>query len=199
MSDIKRIADLMYQSVIQNNPGILKAGLVVIATDQTEMVKSSVYFSHSPLVYGAPGIDEKIHEVAKKYGHHLYHLDNVKVIIDANQRVRAALLHSQCYMPYVPQTQYRSTSVVGALPGYYQQDNVAGSRVEIVGFSDVNAFPEDVFSLYDSLCGVLEQEVRANPVGNQRASSNAPHNDSWENPTISVTPGTVIPNRHEGI
>lgn len=199
MSDIKRIADLMYQSVIQNNPGILKAGLVVIATDQTEMVKSSVYFPHSPLVYGAPGIDEKIHEVAKKYGHHLHHLDNVKVIIDANQRVRAALLHSQCYMPYVPQTQYRSTSVVGPLPGYYQQENVDGSRVEIVGFSDVNAFPEDVFSLYDSLCGVLEQKVCANPVGNQRASSNTPPGDSWENPTISVTPGAVIPNRHEGI
>lgn len=198
MNDIKRIADLMYQSVIQNNLGILKAGLVVIATDQTEMVKSSVYFSHPPLVYGAPGIDEKIHEVAKKYGHHLYHLDNVKVIIDVNQRVRAALLHSQCYMPYLPKTQYQSPSVVGGLPGYYQQENVGG-RVEIVGFSDVNTIPEDVFSLYNSLCEVLEQEVLAQPVSNQRAPSNASHNDSWDNPTVRVTPGAVIPNRHEGV
>lgn len=151
MSDIKRIADLMYQSVIQNNPGILKAGLVVMATDQKAMVKSSVYFIPQQITVGKDEVEQEVEEAAKESDFQVYYLDKVKIILDEDFKIRAAII----------------TGVGNNFPGFQQQYLGYGQFpqmgeihptdvFEVIGFSDAGMYPENVFGFYEDLCKIYE-------------------------------------------
>ncbi|UVD41891.1 hypothetical protein KPN8_100 [Klebsiella phage KPN8] len=172
MSDIKRIADLMYQSVIQNNPGILKAGLVVIATDQEKMVKSDVRFIPVSAAVGPNPVHERIEAIIKEGGFYLHHLDNVWVVTNFEGRAQAALLYAQhCFQQYAVRLPPDS--------GYRGYEINPGVRVEIVGFSDPTAEPEEAFSLYESLCAECNPSL-VNINGEVHLKSDARYRNSHE-------------------
>lgn len=117
MNDIKRVADLMHQSVTQRNPDILKTGLIVLATDQNAMVKSSIYFAPTQITAGKNEIEAEVEAAAKEFDFHVYHLDKVMIVVDGTPRVRAAIItggsngfpgfHQQYpgyFVPPIPQT-----------------------------------------------------------------------------------------------
>lgn len=166
MNDIKRIADLMYQSVVQNNPGILKAGLVVIATEQEKMVKTDVRHIPISAVIGPNPVYENMEGIVKAAGSYLHYLDNVWVVVNFEGQVQAVLLHAQHYFP-----QHAGYLMPIGVPA--DQGMNPGVRVEIVGFSNPSAASEETFSLYESLCRVCDPWPSTTPTGNRVGSSAA--------------------------
>ncbi|QPB09212.1 hypothetical protein PQB86_gp117 [Klebsiella phage Miami] len=151
MSDIKRIADLMYQSVIQRNPDILKAGLIVLATDQKVMVKSSVYFIPRPITAGKDEVEGEVEEAAKEFDFHVYHLDKVKVILDEGLKIRAVIISGGS--DNFPGFQQQHLGY-GRFP---QMGEIHPTDVfEVIGFSDAGMYPGNVFGLYDALCKIYD-------------------------------------------
>lgn len=151
MTDIKRIADLMYQSVIQRNPDILKAGLIVLATDQKVMVKSSVYFIPRPITAGKDEVEGEVEEAAKEFDFHVYYLDKVKVILDEGLKIRAVIISGGSDNFPGFQQQYLG---YGRLP---QMGEIHPTDVfEVIGFSDAGMYPENVFGFYEALCKIYE-------------------------------------------
>lgn len=177
MSDIKRIADLMYQSVVQRNPDILKAGLIVLATDQKVMVKSSVYFIPGQITTGKHEVEREVEEAAKEYDFSVHYLDKVKVILDEGLKIRAVIISGAGdYFPGFQQ-QYLG---YGRFP---QMGELHPTEVfEVIGFSDAGMYPEDVFSFYNVLCKIYDSKL--SPLLNQNRGSNfCRRDDSSSTPT----------------
>lgn len=163
MNDIKRIADLMYQCVIQRNLDILKAGLVVIATDQQEMIKSTFFLTPSSITYGEDQITAEVKKVVEEYDFRIYYLDSVLAIVDEAGRVRAAIITTeQNYFPasiQYPFYQQPASSLQD--PVSHPIYNIPPNKVEVIGLSDVNMLGAggDIFSLYSSLCEIYKQNI----------------------------------------
>lgn len=153
MNDIKRVADLIHQSVIQHNPDILKTGLIVLATDQNAMVKSSIYFVPAQITAGKNEIEAEVETAAKEFNFHVYYLDKVMVVLDENLRVRAAIIAGAPNGFPGLQQQY---------PGYFVPpipQTPPTNIVEVVGFSDVGERPENPFNFYEALCKIYNGKV----------------------------------------
>ncbi|WNY41147.1 hypothetical protein [Klebsiella phage YC1] len=153
MNDIKRVADLMHQSVIQHNSNILKTGLIVLATDQNAMVKSSIHFIPTQITAGKNEVEIEVEAAAKEFDFRVHYLDKVMVVLDDNLRVRAVIitggpngfpdfqqLYPNYFAPPIPQAP--STNIV-----------------EVVGFSDAGMYPESIFSFYEALCKIYNGKV----------------------------------------
>lgn len=177
MSDIKRIADLMYQSVVQRNPDILKAGLIVLATDQNVTVKSSVYFIPGQITTGKNEVEQEVEEAAKEFGFRVHYLDKVKVILDEGLKIRAVIIGGGGSSFPGFQQQYLG---YGQLP---QIGQVYPTEVfEVIGFSDAGMYPEDVFSFYETLCKIYDGRVIP-PVNQNHGGGLCRWGGSSSNPT----------------
>lgn len=151
---IETVAEMISKSILDRNPGILKAGLVELAAKQGVTVKSKMIFFAGIGTDFDLHVDQKVEKLVKDKGYRLHHLDAIILIVDLQSVVKGAMINGPIWGSYFNGNMgygMPSNNMAGFnAPGYIVMQN------EIIVFSDITPDGYD-FRLFDELSEIYNQ------------------------------------------
>lgn len=195
---VETVAEIISRSIIERNPGILKAGLIELAVEQGVMVKSSMIFFTGVTVNFDLDVNRDVERLVKDKGYRLHHLDAIIVIVDLESVVKGVIVNGQAWSSYF------NGNMAYGLPSNqmmgFNSPGFTAIQSEIIIFSETTPTGQE-FKLFDELSEVYNKHY------NQMSDS------CYRGPTYSPPPssGTVNingevhlksdcrhPNEHQG-
>ncbi len=162
---VETVAEIISRSIIERNPGILKAGLIELAVEQGVMVKSQMIFFTGVAVNFNLDLDRDVEQLVKDKGYRLHHLDAIVLIVDSETVVKGVVVNGPAWSSYF------NGNMTYGMPSNQMMGFIA-IQSEIIVFSETTPDGQD-FKLFDELSEVYNKHYSQMTDSCYRSPTNA--------------------------